>query len=438
MRWRTKPVETVRPARFRPPFCPWPDCPAHHRRGRSRGLIRYGSFSRAADRRRVPRFRCRDCGRTCSQQTFSCTYFLKRPALLSTVAAGLQAGSAHRQLARSLRCAKTSVTRLARRLATHAVLLQARLEAERPPLSEAVVHDHFESFVGCQQQALALGTAVGARSRFVFGPDPAPHRGSGRRPDRPDGSAPPWAESNAYVHSIRRSLDRLLRLVPEGQQLVLVADGRSDYRTALKDHPAAERIRLVAHPNPVRGPQGSPRSREAIARDLAMAPVDQLHQLLRHTCAEHKRETIAFGRAQQAVLGRAFLTTVWKNLVKGRSERRPDRTTPAMALGLTAEPWPWERVLAQRLFPEREALPDSWRPLLGPRRQPEDRPPAPVPSSDSAPPHQQACGHRGLPPHHVPTTWKSARAPLPGASFTVAKRGMARSVAPFAPIGVMR
>ncbi|MCU0224017.1 MAG: hypothetical protein MUF27_08085, partial [Acidobacteria bacterium] len=69
------------------------------------------------------------------------------------------------------------------------MLLQARLEAELPPLSEAVVHDHFESFVGCQQQALALGTAVGARSRFVFGPDPAPHRGSGRRPDRPDGSA---------------------------------------------------------------------------------------------------------------------------------------------------------------------------------------------------------------------------------------------------------
>jgi hypothetical protein len=96
------------------------------------------------------------------------------------------------------------------------------------------------------------------------------------------------------------------------------------------------------------------------------------------------------------VLGRAFLTTVWKNLVKGRSERRPDRTTPAMALGLTAEPWPWERVLAQRLFPEREALPDSWRPLLGPRTQPEDRLPDAAPAPEPTPPHQQARGHRGL------------------------------------------
>jgi transposase-like protein len=386
MRWRTKPVETVRPSRFRPPFCPWPDCPAHRHRGRRhRRLIRYGSYTRAVDRRRIPRFRCRDCGRTCSQQTFSCTYFLKRPDLLPAVAAGLQAGSAHRQLGRSLHCAKTSVTRLARRLARHAVLLQARLEAELPPWTEAVVHDHFETFVGCQKQALALGTAVGTRSRFVFGPDPAPHRGSGRRPDRPDGSVSPWAESDAYVHSIQRSLDRLLRLVPEGEQLVLVADGRSDYRTAQKNHPAAERIQLVAHPNPIRGPKGSPRSKEAIARDLAMAPVDQLHQLLRHTCAEHKRETIAFGRAQAAVWGRAFLTTVWKNLVKGRSERRPDRSTPAMALGLTGEPWRWERVLAQRLFPQREALPDSWRPLLGPQPQSQDRPDDPA--APRTPPH---------------------------------------------------
>jgi hypothetical protein len=95
-----------------------------------------------------------------------------------------------------------------------------------------------------------------------------------------------------------------------------------------------------------------------------MAPVDQLHQLLRHTCAEHKRETIAFGRKAASILGRLFLTTVWKNLVKGRSERRPDRPTPAMALGLATAPWSWRRVLATRLFPDRESLPESWRPLL--------------------------------------------------------------------------
>src|SRR5213075_3256130 len=80
---------------------------------------------------------------------------------------------------------------------------------------------------------------------------------------------------------------------------------------------------------------------------------DQLHQLLRHTCSDHKRETIAFGRRLESILGRAHLMAVWKNFVKGRSERKPDRTTPAMKVHLANERWPWERVLTRRLFPTR-------------------------------------------------------------------------------------
>ena len=60
---------------------------------------------------------------------------------------------------------------------------------------------------------------------------------------------------------------------------------------------------------------------------------------------------------------RLFLTAVWRNFVKGRSERRPDPTTPAMRLGLATERWSWRRVLARRLFPKREILPPAWRDL---------------------------------------------------------------------------
>jgi hypothetical protein len=90
-----------------------------------------------------------------------------------------------------------------------------------------------------------------------------------------------------------------------------------------------------------------------------MFPVDQLHQLLRHTCADHKRETIAFGRRLESTLGRAHLMAVWKNFVKARSERAPDRTTPAMRLDLADAPWRWERVLSRRLFPVREVPSES-------------------------------------------------------------------------------
>jgi hypothetical protein len=55
-----------------------------------------------------------------------------------------------------------------------------------------------------------------------------------------------------------------------------------------------------------------------------MSPVDHLHQLLRHSCADHKRETIAFGRRLESILGRAGLMAVWKNFIKARSERASD------------------------------------------------------------------------------------------------------------------
>ena len=362
MRWRCTSVESVRPSRFRPPFCPWPDCVAHRSPGR--GFHRHGSFTRRHDPRRVPRFLCLDCRRTCSRQTFSCTYYLKRSGLLPEVAAGLVAGSAHRQIARSRGCAKTSVTRLAERLSRHAVLLQARAESFLPVLHEPVVHDHFETFVGRQDRALGIGTAVASRSRFVFGPDPAPHRGSGRRPAGMQRIGAAYGKDRSYLRSISRSLDRLVRLAPPDRPLRLIVDGRRDYRDALRRHPHRGRFRLEVYPNPERGPKGSPRTAEAIVRDRAMAPVDQLHQLIRHSCADHKRETIAFGRRLESIVGRQFLTAIWKNFIKGRSERRPDRTTPAMKLGLAEAPWSWRRVLAQRLFPGRENPPAAWQPIL--------------------------------------------------------------------------
>jgi len=97
-----------------------------------------------------------------------------------------------------------------------------------------------------------------------------------------------------------------------------------------------------------------------IARDQALFPVDSLHALLRHTLAHHRRETIAFGRRVNALMERLFLTMVWRNFVKWRSERKPDPVSPAMRVGLTVERWNWRRVLARRLFPGRERVPPIW------------------------------------------------------------------------------
>ena len=283
------------------------------------------------------------------------------------VAADLVAGSAHRQIGRSLKCAKTTVSRLADRLGRQAILFHARSLAEIASLNESIVHDHFETFIGRQDQALGIGTAVGADSWFIYDVDPAPHRGSGRRPDRK--SAELLNPRKTYVRSIRRTIRALLPKVSLMDRLHCRVDGRVAYQAAAMGSLGRD-VRLSVYPNPSRGPKGSPRSAEAVLRDWAMFPVDQLHQLIRHTCADHKRETIAFGRRLESILGRAHLFAVWKNFIKRRTERRPDRSTPAMRLGLADERWEWERIFVRRLFPSREALSKSARALYWKRWTP--------------------------------------------------------------------
>lgn len=226
MHWPIHPAESVRPSRFNPPFCPWSDCRAHL--GLSNGFQRWGSYRAPNDPHRIPRFRCNTCGRTCSRKTFSTTYYLKRRELLVTVAAGLAACSAHRQIARSERCSKTTVTRMAERLGRHAILFHARCLAGIEEIPEPVVHDHFETFIGRQDHALGLGTAVGASSWFIYDIDPAPHRGSGRRPDRK--AAEVVRPNRPYVLSIKRTLEALIsRVSAPGSLHLIVVEGSTTW-----------------------------------------------------------------------------------------------------------------------------------------------------------------------------------------------------------------
>jgi transposase-like protein len=360
MHWPGTSVERLQ--KFLPRFCPWPPCPRHRRAGPDYRVLRHGTYRTA--RRTVPRFRCATCRRTFSRQSFAVSYYLKRPELVVPVAAGLQAGSAHRQVARTLGCAPSTVTRLSARLGRHALLLLARgVRHLAGRLAEPVVLDHFETFEFTQDLPFGIATPVGHDSWFIYGLDPAPHARTGRRSPARKEPRCRRPRRGGYAGSSARTVGQLLALTPVGRPLDLIGDGHPAYDRAARLPAHAGRVRLQRFPNPRRGPKGAPRSAAARARDRALFPVDALHALFRHTVAHHRRETIAFGRRLNALMERLFLTVVWRNFVKGRSERRPDPVTPAMRVGLAREPWSWRRTLARRLFPERELLPGVWRDL---------------------------------------------------------------------------
>jgi len=364
MDWPNTPIESQ--AEFVPPFCPRRSCSEHRRSTPGYPFHRWGTYS-TLQQKDIPRFRCLTCKKTFSRQTFSTSYFLKRRAFLPAIAAGLVAGSAHRQIARSLECAPTTVSRMAARLGRHAMLLHARaLSRLWGKVLEPFVLDHFETFEFTQDYPFGVATPVGADSWFVYGLDPVPHARTGkrtpaqrariaRRPVRP--------RRGGYVGSTQRMLDLLVELHSSREDLVLLGDGHPAYGRAVALHPDRERISLRAFPNPKRGPKGTPRSPDAIARDEAMFPVDLLHKILRHTGAHNRRETIAFSRRLNAAMERLFLTAVWRNFVKRRSERKPKRETPASRLGLTERPWSWRKLLHRRLFFLRQPMPELWREL---------------------------------------------------------------------------
>lgn len=304
------------------------------------------------------------CKRGFSAQSFSTTYYLKRPELQEGIVAGLVAGSAHRQISRSLGCAHTTVTRQASRLGRHMLLFSAEALWRLERLEEGVVADHFESFVDSQFDPVGIATAVGSESWYVYTMDPAPHGRSGRvtaaqrRVAKRRAGGKKRTPKGGYVGSHRRVIDLLLSKTTG--KLDLTHDDHPAYRAVESSHPERDRLSIRIFPNPRRGPKGSPRSLATRARDAAMFPVDLLHGIWRHTCAHHRRETIAFSRRLAGLMERAAIVMVWRNFRKLRSERNPVPATPAMHIGLADRPYSWARILAERLFPERVPLPEDW------------------------------------------------------------------------------
>ena len=91
-----------------PPHCPRTPC-RYHRCAEGWRWERYGFYARLCTPHRIPRFRCRTCGCTFSSQTFSTTYYLKRPDLLEPIAHRTLACSGFRQIAREARGSPTTV-----------------------------------------------------------------------------------------------------------------------------------------------------------------------------------------------------------------------------------------------------------------------------------------------------------------------------------------
>ena len=304
---------------------------------------------RQATPRRVQRYVCSHCRRSFSSQTFATTYWLRRPELPRAIFLRLLSCSAYRQIARDLAVSPTTVLRQAARLGRHCLLFHERLRPHGP-LAEPLVVDGFESFEFSQYTPVHFHTAVGAVSHFLHGFTDSELRRKGRmtaaqqqrraelerRFGRPD------------PKSIEAEMAALLTLIiPPNTSATLHSDDHPAYPRALRrlaDRRLHHRITASRVPRTPHNP---------------LFPVNLLDLLIRHSSANHKRETIAFSKRRQSAAERLWLLAVWRNTIKPLSERKRD-ATPAQRLGLLPRRLAVEDVLAARLFPGRIPLPERW------------------------------------------------------------------------------
>lgn len=326
-----------------PPHCPHPGCDS--RTGsRPWRYKKKGFFLRDRPPHRVQRYLCHHCGRSFSSQTFSTHYWLKRNDLLEPLFHRLVGGSCLRQISREFGLAHSTVQRQMNRLGRHCLLLHEHLRPKEAP-HEPLVLDGFRTFEQSQYWPFDLNLLIGP-SHYVYGFSDAELRRSGSmRPSQREKRARLEARhGRPDPQATRKSVQELVaRIVPPGARATIRSDEHKAYPQALR-RLANRRLR-----------HETTSSRASRTTQNPLFPVNLADLLLRHSSANHKRETIAFSKRRQGALYHAAIWMVWRNYVKSRSENRGD-DPPAVALGLIQRRLEVREILRTRLFPEKGKL----------------------------------------------------------------------------------
>ncbi len=332
-----------------PPHCPNPNCTYFNTLTDAWPYKRKGFYLRQTRPHRIQRFTCLACRRHFSTQTFSTSYWQKRPDLIARIVMLVVGCMGNRQIARALGVSPATVAHYVARLGRHCLLLQANELTRIGHLREIVV-DGFETFEWSQYFPFHHNVAVDVASGYFLYHTDSPLRRKGRMTahQKVRRAVLESTLGRAHPRAVEAGMRELLANVVHGGHAVTI---RSD------DHRAYPRA-IAAVARKIDHQITSSKQRRDERNPLW--EINVLDLMIRHSTAAHKRETIAWAKRRQASIEKLAIFQVWRNYVKRRREKG-GRVTSAMLLGVASRPWRVRDLLKERLFFEKTRLSERWQ-----------------------------------------------------------------------------
>ena len=312
-----------------PLFCPNRRCPFHsHTLIGFRWWVKDGHYP-TLGHGRIQRFKCRFCHTSCSDQTFSIRYAEKIRIPYKRLFELLCRGAGIRGIARALKVSHQLILNRVSRLARQALAIHSKLLAQLS-LSESLVADGFESFVGSQYFPNNIHLLAGQRSQFLYAFDYAHLKRKGRMSEeqriRRDQL---WERFISGRRTISGSFSCLIEVA---EQLIrgsseasvqLITDEKPEYRRIINRSKYLSDLRHSGTFSHLRVS-----SQKARTKQNRLFSVNYLDREIRKDCANHVRETMQYSRNTNNCMERLAIYRLYHNYFKryriepGKREQR--------------------------------------------------------------------------------------------------------------------
>lgn len=302
-----------------PEFCPRPTCRYFDRKtaSKSQWYRKHGRYWTDC-RTWIPRFRCRECGKTCSTQTFSIHYWTHSTEDYKYLLTDLCSCAGLRQHGRSVNRSFRVVQNRLRHLSRNCLALLDAASCH-PRMEERLALDGFESYTRSQYFPNNFTILVGGESDYVHASVLTVLRRKGKMTDMQrcnrDKIDAHWkprrhALRNDCALMLRDLAKRMLSASSAEQPVVLWTDEHKSYPPAIK-RVGALRNALAAGTFCHR----TISSRAPRTHFNPLFPVNYVDRQIRKDLGEHVRETVKQGRETNCQMERMAIYLVAHNFL---------------------------------------------------------------------------------------------------------------------------